>query len=602
MDEIKAFERYPELAFLLRWIPFTPIVPFKNREGKYNALASHRKRSFSLFSDDIGEELKKWRTTLTLEGTELVYVWGLGFGYPYFVLKDWLKEKSNRALVFFEDRPAQLSAFLSMEQSEEFFSDFQVHFRPLFSPEAWEIAIEECARSFVSERVEVAALPSYAKAFPKKFQQLKQALLRRSTSHHAVMVEALSIDRLLENLAANLFFLPQAFSANALKGKFQGIPAVICGAGPSLKSCFDALKKLEHKALIFAGGSTIAALSYQGIFPHFAMAVDPNEEEFHRLCAQFAFEVPFLYANRLHFRAFSTTNGPLGYLRSGTGGSFEYWIEEKLGLKEDLIGADLHTEALSVTNLALSYAFHLGCNPIYLAGVDLAFIQSHQYAEGILSTPIIDRKKFLKNPRATDKLIIKRGRNRQRLYTLVKWVMEANTYSAYAKNHPQLSIYHSSEEGFPIPHIPYRPLSSLIDENPLKSADLRGRVYAECKNAEYTLKREEIVALLCEVQNSLFRSEVMWQKILVEINERKKESATVTLLELDLKEESAYAALLASAEIAFDQFTARNFPLLEPSSEAEKCQRLERKRAKGEYLLQLIRRLTAIIENKTFII
>ncbi len=85
----------------------------------------------------------------------------------------------------------------------------------------------------------------------------------------------------------------------------HGTPAVICGAGPSLKASAPALKELERRALIFAGGSTLSALKSLGVIPHFGIALDPNPEEHDRLLPASPLEMPFLYTNRLLPSVFS---------------------------------------------------------------------------------------------------------------------------------------------------------------------------------------------------------------------------------------------------------------------------------------------------------
>ena len=75
------------------------------------------------------------------------------------------------------------------------------------------------------------------------------------------------------------------------------------------------------------------------------MALDPNPEEFDRLRASSAFEVPLLFASRLRPDVFLTCNGPIGYLKSDTGGLFETWMEERLSIEGTAIRPDLGRKA-----------------------------------------------------------------------------------------------------------------------------------------------------------------------------------------------------------------------------------------------------------------
>ena len=49
----------------------------------------------------------------------------------------------------------------------------------------------------------------------------------------------------LSNFYLNLYYLPDSKKGNDLYGKFQGIPAIICGAGPSLQKNIHLLKELK---------------------------------------------------------------------------------------------------------------------------------------------------------------------------------------------------------------------------------------------------------------------------------------------------------------------------------------------------------------------
>ena len=80
----------------------------------------------------------------------------------------------------------------------------------------------------------------------------------------------------LTNVFKNLDLHKRIKKGGDLKGQFNGIPAVICGAGPSLEKSFSELKEIQDRAVIIAGGSALAPLSRSHIPIHFAAAVDPD--------------------------------------------------------------------------------------------------------------------------------------------------------------------------------------------------------------------------------------------------------------------------------------------------------------------------------------
>ena len=266
-------ECYPELLFHLNYEPFDASV-------------------HSLHSENIAEEIQKFIAKLNLEGVDILYVYGIGLGHHFEALKGWLKEKKDRRLIFLEDELSSVHALLQSEYAEPLFFNHQVVVHFLFPTKKVDAHLEEIVATYPCDRIEVVAIESYQKRKKRRFQQIRLKLLRQSAVAHAILTESLYAHKMLINLLRNIKRWHGSFFAGGLKGKFKNIPAIICGAGPSLQSSIPLLKQLEDRALIIAGGSTIAALSNQGVQPHLGIALDPNPEEFGRLKIASAFETP----------------------------------------------------------------------------------------------------------------------------------------------------------------------------------------------------------------------------------------------------------------------------------------------------------------------
>ncbi len=236
-------ERYPELLLLLTYTSFPPL-------------------------EISPAETDPFPLKLNLEGIDILYVYGLGMGHPFAALKGWLQEKKERRLLFLEDDLAAIDACLQGPHAEPLFLHPQVTIHYLSDPRRFGPQLEELAASHPTDRIEVACSAGYQKSKKRRFQQIRLKLLRQSAIVQAVLTESLYSHKLLRNLLPNIKRWHGSFLASGLRGKFHGIPALICGAGPSLESSIPHLKSLEDRALIIAGGSTIAALSNRGIHPH----------------------------------------------------------------------------------------------------------------------------------------------------------------------------------------------------------------------------------------------------------------------------------------------------------------------------------------------
>ncbi|MBI3237143.1 MAG: motility associated factor glycosyltransferase family protein, partial [Chlamydiales bacterium] len=423
-------ERYPEFSLLL----------WEEVDSPYPPCPLEKSSPF----------LKK----LPLESVDLLYIFGIGSGSSYIWLKGWLEQKKERALIFLEDDLAAISSFSQTEYAEDLLQNSQVHLRFIPAKNHWDEIIEELVKTYPSQKVEVAAIPVYAQKRRAFFQKIRLKLMRKSAVCHALMTEALYSHRLTQNILRNIRLWPDSFFANHFQNRFQGIPAIICGAGPSLGPTIPLLQELENRALLIGGGSAIAALTNQGITPHLAIALDPNPEEYERLRAASAYEVPLIYGTRVQPDIFSTCNGPKGYIHSHTGGPCEAYFEKELGIQADPVGPDLGEEALSVTTLAIAFAVQMGCSPILLNGVDLAYTGMKRYAEGIMSTSCVALKDLQKEVRSSERLVKKKGIGGASVHTLVKWVMESSCISSYAKEHPATRFINVSQSGLGFEGIP----------------------------------------------------------------------------------------------------------------------------------------------------
>ena len=472
---------------------------------------------------------------------EALYIYGMGGGAPYFQLKPWLRENGGRKLIFLEDDPSHFSSWLFEDTAKELLSDPQVHLTLLSSRED----IQFLAEMFPLKRVEILSLPSRKGS---RFRSLKLQLLRKTTLSHALYIERIHGYQPVQNFVRNLEQMPHSFFANRLQGAFKGVPAIVCGAGPSLQHAIPQLKTLTNQALLIAGGSTLAALSSQGILPHFGVAIDPNLEEYRRMKNSFAFEVPLLYSTRVFPSIFQTCNGPFGYMRSGIGGLLEVWMEEELGLMDPMIGEHLSPESISVTAICTAWAEFLGCNPILFSGVDLAYTGNKRYAAGVMEegeTPFaaLDAEKS-----AADRILKRKDRKGQPIYTAVRWIMEAASLSHYARKHKDIQFINTTDGGLGFKKVPFISLSEAATKYLTRSSDLYRQVHEQIVQAAMPAHTQDLIGQkMKELRASL--DQIIYH---LEILSGKKEGSK-PLAELELQDEMAMPYLFYDIHHLFSQ-------------------------------------------------
>ncbi len=562
-------ERYPELHFRLLWdgVP-TPL----------------EHPSLLWAEDGIDAEMQRFQDSLQLSTIEVLYLYGIGIGQHFPFLRSWLEENPRRKLVYLEDDLAAIDVCCK-QGVHELFEHPQVFIRFIPTSRAWSAALKQCALDFPATRLELRAIESYAKNKKKRSAaQIKLKLLRLSGLFRTYFEEAIYVHRVHRNLFDNLKQLEGAFDTTGLRDRFKGIPAIICGAGPSLKNHIEDLRSLENQALIIAGGSTITALGNLGILPHIGLAIDPNEEEMHRFEANVVQEVPFLFGLRLYPGVFQTLNAPLGYLHTRTAGSAEGWVQSHFEItKDDMLDA-LGQDALSITTLSLALAYVMGCDPIAIAGVDLAYTGLTRYAPGVGTQQTIDPKTLNVPNDQFETLLKRKDACGNTIYTLVKWVMEAGVFSRFAKKHAKTTFFRIGQEGLPMKNIPVTNLKNFVSQYAQRQYDLRGRLHQVVQTRQFKgITQEKTSSIRQDLGASLKRMETLCGAMLEEIERAKKEEHLLLFptgkmmgLQMDFEEEMAYSCLFESVGLAFNTITQkeRNLPELTVELEMEKWRHL----------------------------
>lgn len=164
----------------------------------------------------------------------------------------------------------------------------------------------------------------------------------------------------LENVLLNH---GQGFDASALYGKYKGVPAVICGAGPSLSTSMDWLKEVDGRALIFAGGSALGALIDAGVRPSFGLGCDPDPEH-EQIQKGLGLGTPFFYTADFSAKLLSQVKGDKFWVRHTGALEMERWLWDK---------GDALDIGWNAGTMATAIACEMGCNPIVFVGMDLAY-------------------------------------------------------------------------------------------------------------------------------------------------------------------------------------------------------------------------------------
>ncbi|HUD01179.1 MAG TPA: 6-hydroxymethylpterin diphosphokinase MptE-like protein [Rhabdochlamydiaceae bacterium] len=320
--------------------------------------------------------------------------------------------------------------------------------------------------------------------------------------------------QLLQNFKNNLSS-PASF-AKDLYGKFKNTPAIICGGGPSLASVHSQLKRLQDSAVIIGCGAGVEALLKMGIKPHFAAHVDPAP--FHRFSSA---EIPIFYQLRTAAAVVKKYKGR-HFLVSGTGNfPLESWVQKKWDLEPVFDGG------WTVGTFGAALAVHLGCNPIILAGVDLATSKGQLYAPGVKTTSTADQFLPMKN------------REGEPVLSRADWVLAAEWLTQFATIHADRKWGTISSKGLEIPSIPLIRLEDMPASSGISNV---------VQQAVLQTMTQEGKGIWKEIESSFAHALEICTKILQEMEktfpQNPTESGACALLEHDLSQEVAFQHVL----------------------------------------------------------
>lgn len=578
-------KRNARLAFQLSLLDPCDLTFCETQKQEANLQRLHEnKKYFYHCPQGARQQANKWFKSLKLESISVLCIYGIGLGYYYEVLIPWLKKNPQACVLFFEEDPAVLYRLCETDLASSLLKNQQVHlyYLPHFTdqPEAW----NELSWTYIDDQVSFSALKLYLEIDLKGFNQFEHHFSHQLIQKRAFVDEYLDYGIVFfRNFYPNLFELPHAYLGSALFQQFSQVPAIICGAGPSLSMQIEKLSHLKDKALIFAGGSALNALVPKGIKPHFGVAIDPNQAQYSRIAVAKEIKIPFFYRNRLFHQALQAIKGPRLYL-SGTGGyEIAEWFDEQLKTQGELLD-----EGNNVVNFSLEIARAMGCNPIILVGVDLAFTPGHFYAKETIENLNLTAADFKTDKTLDDQPLLRQDINGKAVYTFWKWLTEAQWITKFAVRYPHLTVINATEGGIGFDEIKNFSLKEVeqiyLQQDQIKIKQLDEEI---CQVSLSRIKIEHISAQMEILQNSLEQcihlltkllseSELMTQQIKNhQLIPDSLENSTVILLETEILEEIGYRYLLDTFNQVYIRWRQRTL------------QELKKKSAKPSKSLQL---------------
>ncbi len=415
------------------------------------------------------------------EKSEVVYCYGLEGEVDE--LKKWLFTHPKHQLIFIEDQIGAFACFLSRKEAKIFVQSQQVKWVLLTPP--IEEKIKKVIWPYLFRPFELFISPSKEPAFEASFIELKWGAEMTACLYRDLGVTY------LKNVFSNFLYVNNFISGESLKNCFKNIPAILCGAGPSLEKNIDELKELHEKALIFGGGSALTALSRRKIGIHFGVSLDPSPPK-ERFLRQDYFEIPFFYQSQLSPQFFSLFQGTKICFGDSGGFALERYLIDQLALRLPFFDAGMH-----VATFMAHIAAHLGCSPIILIGMDGGKAEKQNYIQGV-------EQPFEKGKRKDP--LFAEDRFGNQVATRFDFVLGHLWMSQFAQQHRSALFLNATEGGISMKGIKELSLKRVKEKYLRCPFDLNGHIYQTllCAKQEH-IDQKKLKTLLEKIYKSLKR-------------------------------------------------------------------------------------------------
>lgn len=532
--------------------------------GELNLRKDSKKEKKSVYYHSVDGariEANQWYRSIEpkLNETRRLILFGIGIGYYYDTIKNWLQKNPDNMLIVIEDDLAVLRRFFETEKATKVLSDPQVIIC-YFDSSASDIVkefnkrINYILQSYISGVAFLSSLALYSKWKENLCVLIRDQIFSAASWFIVMMNEARDPDQtVFKNYYSNVIRQYVSYSAYKIKDRFKGVPALICGAGPSIIKDIEVIRKLQDKAIIIASGTGMNVLNHYGINPHFGTGVDPTRSQGTRIRTNFAYETPIFYKTRFHADSFKLVHAPKIFYQKFSGYSIAEWFESRAGVKGEI----KEEEGISSTNFSMEIAKHLGCDPIILVGVDLAYTDASRYPRIISEHPADPPHSKQEIVRQSDTPIIGHTCSGELIHSKLEWFQEALCFIKFMKNNPDRTYLNATVEGLGIRDFKYMPLKNIEKEYFKKTWDLHSWIHTEIQNSFGDFSKQASEDAFDEWKGSLERCSKIFKDFTSELKTLWGEcqegkrlpsapyNGRISLLEADLSDEPVAKYLLA---------------------------------------------------------
>ncbi|MBM7615374.1 motility associated factor glycosyltransferase family protein [Alkaliphilus hydrothermalis] len=256
----------------------------------------------------------------------------------------------------------------------------------------------------------------------------------------------------------------------SLFNKYEGMPALIVSAGPSLEKQIETLSNNLDKFIIIAAGSAVNALEKHSISPHMVVSVDAEEIQDNIFKNIKDKNITLAYSHSFRYSSLDLFQGKKYWFRGNADNIVDFY-EESIGEKTDYIEI-----GPSCANEAMDIARRLGCNPLIFIGQDLAYTNEALYTKGVvhdlnMATDIGDR-------------ILVKDMYGKDITTKTAFLVMKAYFENYVRSHKSVNYINCTEGGLEILGMQHRAFKDVMAELSPLEVDIFKDIESKYKNTQ----------------------------------------------------------------------------------------------------------------------
>ena len=289
-------------------------------------------------------------------------VFGLGLGYHIDAL---IEQHPDAELIIVEPCYKILETAIQVRDLSPYFKNRR--FKILISSNAEELAKYLCDlyNFYRYAGVEVMELPSYNSLFRCEWEMVKSKFMQAISKYTINSITIMESEGdFTQNCMKNVRYFNNFPWARHLFSKFEGIPAVIISAGPSLHLQFERLRNLQEQAVLICVDTAYSILKGQGISPHLVCTADPTPGNFIHL-KNMDVSSTYVVVEPMSFHEILEMEGLQAFITTFNGYYSKY-------LSEFASGPEALISWGSIASTCFDLARNMGCGPIIFVGQDFA--------------------------------------------------------------------------------------------------------------------------------------------------------------------------------------------------------------------------------------